>query len=98
MEKQTIVIEYVGEQPTPEAVRAAFSTLLRAGTFVDANVQPNITHLTEHEVLSAAAVLATKTSGKKGITVKISDPLVPDGLDRDKAIKFIDALKSIING
>lgn len=98
MEKQTIVIQYVGEQPSTEAVKAAFTTLMRAGTYVDANVQPEVTHLTEHEVLSAATVLATKISGKKGVTVKISDPIIPDGLDRDKAVKFIDALKTIING
>ena len=98
MEKQVLVIQYVGEQPSAEAVKAAFTALLRAGTYVDANVQPDVTHLTEKEVLSAATVLATKSTGKKGITVKIGDPLLPEGIDRDKAVKFIDALKTIING
>ena len=98
MEKQILVIQYVGEQPSAEAVKAAFTALMRAGTYVDAAVQPDVTHLTAREVLSAATVLATKSTGKKGVTIKIGDPLVPDGIDRDKAVKFIDAIKTIING
>ena len=37
MEKQVLVIQYVGEQPSAEAIKAAFTALLRAGTYVDAN-------------------------------------------------------------
>lgn len=97
MEKQTIIIQYVGEKPSNGAIIAAFSVLLNNGMVVDSNVEPTIHHLTEKEVMSAASVLASKTSGK-GVTVKVETPRKNVILTEAKKAKILETLAEVFNG
>lgn len=98
MEKQTIIIQYVGEEPSNGAIIAAFSALLNNGMVVDRNVEPTIHHLTEKEVMSAASVLASKTSGK-GVTIKVETPRSKKVVfTDDKKARILEALAEVFNG
>ena len=100
MEKQTIVIEYVGEKPTPEEATAAIVAMQRAGTHIDATVEPTICHLTEKERAMAALMFSErKRKSGDGITVKIEsgEPFFKSK-DKDRADRFIAALKDFMNG
>jgi hypothetical protein len=99
MEKQVLVIQYVGEKPTAEEAAAAIVAMQRAGTYIDTTVQPTMCHLTEKE--QAMAVLMFRERKRKsgeGITVKVEQDPVFKGIDKDKAKKFAQFLKDIIDG
>lgn len=81
MEKQVLVIQYVGEKPTPEEAAAAVVAMQRAGTYIDTTVQPTMCHLTEKEQ-------AKVESGEPFFKSK----------DKDRAERFIAALKDFIDG
>ena len=99
MEKQVIVIQYVGEKPTPEEAAAAIVAMQRAGTYIDTTVEPTMCHLTEKEQ-GMAALMYSKNKQKAGesVTVKIEHDPVFNGIDKDKAKKFAQFLKEIIDG
>ena len=97
MERQTIVIEYVGETPTRHTIVAAFEALIHTGTVVDATVQPTITCLTEKEVAAATAVMAKK-SASKGVTISIENPKKAIVFGEDKKEKLFNVLSEILNG
>lgn len=99
MEKQTIVIEYVGERPTPQEAYAAIAAMQRAGTYIDTTIQPTACFISEKEKATAMAVLATKKVTKgEGVTIKVEQDPILKGIDKDKAKAFADFLKAIIDG
>lgn len=99
MEKQVLVIQYAGEKPTPEEAAAAIVAMQRAGTYIDTTVQPTMCHLTEKEQGMAALMFSERKKNKgNGITVKVEQDPVFSGIDKDKAKKFAQFLKEIIDG
>ena len=93
MEKQVLVIQ--GEKPTPEEAAAAVVAMQRAGTY-----QPTMCHLTEKEQAMAALMFANKKELKgEGVTVKVEsgEPFFKSK-DKDRAERFIAALKDFIDG
>ena len=99
MEKQVLVIQYVGEKPTPEEAVATIVAMQRAGTYIDTTVEPTICHLTEKEQGMAALMFSErKRKSGDGITVKVEQDPVFNGIDKDKAKKFAEFLKCIIDG
>lgn len=100
MKKQVLVIQYVGEKPTPQEAAAAIVAMQRAGTYIDTTVEPTMCHLTEKEQGMAALMFANKKESKgKGITVKVEsgEPFF-ESKDKDRADRFIAALKDFMNG
>lgn len=100
MEKQVLVIQYVGEKPTPEEAAAAIVAMQRAGTYIDTTVQPTMCHLSEKEQAMAALMFANKKELKgEGVTVKVEsgEPFFKSK-DKDRAERFIAALKDFIDG
>lgn len=99
MEKQVLVIQYVGEKPTPEEAAAAIVAMQRAGTYIDTTVQPTMCHLSEKEQGMAALMFSERKKNKgNGITVKVEQDPVFNGIDKEKAKKFAQFLKEIIDG
>lgn len=99
MEKQVLVIQYVGEKPTAEEAAAAIVAMQRAGTYIDTTVEPTMCHLTEKEQAMAALMFSErKRKSGEGITVKVEQDPVFKGIDKDKAKKFAQFLKDIIDG
>lgn len=99
MEKQVLVIQYVGKKPTAEEAAAAVVAMQHAGTYIDTTVQPTICHLTEKEQAMAALMFSErKRKSGEGITIKVEqDPIFKD-IDRETAKKFAKFLKGIIDG
>ena len=99
MEKQVLVIQYVGEKPTPQEAVAAIVAMQRAGTYIDTTVEPTICHLTEKEQGMAALMFSErKRKSGDGITVKVEQDPILSGIDKDTAKKFARFLKGIIDG
>lgn len=99
MEKQVIVIQYVGEKPTPEEAAAAIVAMQHAGTYIDTTVEPTMCHLTEKEQGMAALMFSErKRKSGDGITVKVEQDPILSGIDKDTAKKFARFLKGIIDG
>ena len=98
MEKQVLVINYVGEPPTPEAAGAAIVAMNRAGTYMDTTVQPTMTCLDEKEVGQAIYMFSNKKIAKKeGITINVSTPEYCKDIDSKKMAKVIAVLKEVFN-
>lgn len=99
MEKQVLVIQYVGEKPTAEEAAKAIIAMQHAGTYFDTTVEPTICHLTEKEQAQAMLVYSkNKQKAGESVTIKIEHDPVFDGIDKDKAKKFAQFLKEIIDG
>lgn len=99
MEKQVIVIQYVGEKPTPEEAAAAIVTMQRAGTYIDTTVEPTMCHLTEKEQAMAALMFSErKRKSGDGIIIKVEQDPIFNGIDKDKAKKFAQFLREFIDG
>jgi len=99
MEKQVLVIQYVGEKPTPEEAAAAIVAMQRAGTYIDTTVEPTMCHLSEKEQAMAALMFSErKRKSGDGITIKVEQDPVFNDIDKDKAKKFVQFLKEIIDG
>lgn len=99
MEKQVLVIQYVGEKPTPEEAAAAIVAMQRAGTYIDTTIQPTVCHLSEKEQAMAAFMFGDeKRKTGDGITIKVEQDPVFNGIDKNKAKKFAQFLKEIIDG
>lgn len=96
MEKQVLVIQFVGEQPTPEQAAAAIVALQKAGTYIDTTVQPTMCHLSEKEQAEAMMVYASKKASKgAGITVTVKNP--EPVISASKAQKLAEVLRSFLN-
>lgn len=99
MEKQVLVIQYVGEKPTAEEAAKAIIAMQHAGTYFDTTVEPTICHLTEKEQAQAILMFSErKRKSGEGITIKVEQDPVFKGIDKDKAKKFAQFLKEIIDG
>ena len=99
MEKQVIVIQYVGEKPTPEEATAAIVAMQRAGTYIDTTVEPTICHLTEKEQAQAMLMFSErKRKSGDSITIKVEQDPVFNGIDKKTAKKFAEFLKRISDG
>jgi len=99
MEKQVLVIQYVGEKPTPEEAAAAIVAMQRAGTYIDTTIQPTMCHLTEKEQAMAALMFSErKRKSGDGITIKVEQDPVFKGIDKDQAKAFAQFLKAVIDG
>jgi hypothetical protein len=95
MEKQVLVIQFVGEQPTPEQAAAAIVALQKAGTYIDTTVQPTMCHLSEKEQAEAMMVYASKKASKgSGIIVKVQNP--EPIISATKAEKLARVLKEFL--
>lgn len=96
MEKQVLVISYVGEKPEPEQAATAVVALQKAGVYIDTTVQPTMCHLSEQEQAQAMMVYASKKSSKgSGITVQVksADPTI----SASKAEKLAKVLKELFD-
>lgn len=99
MEKQVLVIQYVGEKPTAEEAATAIVAMQHAGTYIDTTVEPTMCHLTEKEQGMAALMFSErKRKSGGGITVKVEQDSVFNGIDKNKAKKVAQLLKEIIDG
>lgn len=75
MEKQVLVLQFVGEKPEPEQAAAAIVALQKAGVYIDTTVQPTMCLLNEKEQAMAMAMFAQRKSHKgEGITVTVKNP------------------------
>ena len=102
MQRQTVVIEWVGEMPSKEHQVAAtiefLNSLARNGVYVDATVDPSISHFTEKDIAGISAVVA-KNNKSRGITIKVEKPDAPKiVLTKDKEEKIREFLESMFNG
>ena len=96
MEKQVLVISFVGEKPTPEQAATAIIALQKAGTYIDTTVQPTMSILNEQEQAQAMMVYASKKSAKgAGITVTVKNP--EPVITASKAQKLAEVLRSFLN-
>lgn len=96
MEKQVLVIQFVGEQPTPEQAAAAIVALQKAGTYIDTTVQPTMCHLSEKEQAEAMMVYASKKASKgSGIIVKVQNP--EPKISTAKAEKLAQILREFLD-
>ena len=99
MERQTIVIQYVGEQADNDiqsaAVVAFLNTLARGGVYVDTTVDPIAHHFTETDVAQVTAMIANK-SKTKGVTIKVENTTKPV-LNREDGEKLIRTIKSLFD-
>jgi len=95
MEKQVLVIQYVGNMPTQPQVEYAVEALQRAGCHIDATVQPTVISLNEKEQAQAMAMHAIRKE-RRGegitITVKNQEPIITE----EKAKKLATALRQIL--
>lgn len=69
MEKQVLVIEYTGAEPSVEALENVITSLALAGTTICPKPEPELTILSEKESAQALYVF-TKTKGISSKTVK----------------------------
>lgn len=98
MEKQVLVISYVGEKPTPEEAAAAIVAMQRAGTYIDTTVQPTMCHLSEKEVAQAILMFSERKQKRgEGITIQVENPDSINGIDRTKMSQLIAVLKDTFN-
>ena len=96
MEKQVLVISYVGEKPTPEQAANAIVALQKAGTYIDTTIQPTMCHLSEKEQAEAMMLYASKKASKgAGITVTVKNP--EPTISATKAEKLAKVLKEIFD-
>lgn len=101
MERQTIVIQYVGENPAVsdvivKAAVSAINTINDCGFYVDTTVNPIAHHFTETDIAQMTAMMANKTKSK-GITIKVETPERP-ALSKEDREKFLDYMNAILNG
>ena len=99
MERQTIVIQYVGEQADHNveyaAVVAFLNTLARGGVYVDDTVDPTAHHFSENDVAQITAMMANKAKAK-GVTIKVENTTKPV-LNREDGEKLIRTIKSLFD-
>lgn len=101
MEKQTIVITYVGERPSDEvqasAVLSFLKTINNSGTYVDATVNPTAHHFAEDDVAKVIAATSRK-SGTRGISIKVEKPERKVVIDSDRKEKIMEFFSDLLNG
>lgn len=96
MERQVLVISFVGEKPTPEAAGEAVVALQRFGTYIDTTVQPTMCILNEKEQAAAMMLYANKSAQRgEGITVKVNNP--NPIINATKAKKIVEILTQVLN-
>lgn len=75
MEKQVLILQFIGEEPTPEQAASAVVAIHKAGCYIDTTVQPTMCLLNEKEQAMAMSVFAQRKSQKgEGITIKVENP------------------------
>jgi len=95
MERQVLVISYVGETPSPEQAANAIIALQKAGVYIDTTIQPTMCHLSEQEQAQAMMVYASKKGSKgAGITVTVKNP--EPTISAKKAEKLAQVLKQFL--
>ena len=101
MERQTIVIQYVGEQADHNvesaAVVAFLNTLAKGGVYVDATIDPIAHHFTETDVAKVVAMIADKSKAT-GVTIKVENPMRKAGLSKKDRDKILSVFEEILNG
>lgn len=96
MEKQVIVISYVGEEPTPEQAKQAIVSMLKSGVYMDTTVEPTLCCLSEKEQAQAMMMFTSKKASKgAGITVTVKNP--EPIISATKAEKLARVLRELIN-
>jgi hypothetical protein len=97
MERQTIVIQYVGERASDTvqstAVLSFLNTLAHNGVYVDATIDPIAHHFSETDVAQVTAMVANKSKAK-GVTIKVENTKKPV-LSREDGERLINALKGL---
>ena len=94
MEKQVIVLTFVGEEPTPEQCGTAVVAMHRAGVCMDTTIQPTVCVLSEREQAQAMSMFAMKKASKgEGVTIKVENP----ALDKKKLAKIAAILKEALD-
>lgn len=95
MEKQVIIIEYTGKEPSKAALENVITGLGLAGTTVCVNPKPIIQVLSETEAAQALYAFSKAPSrAKKGVTVEIEKESNGDAA-KNLAKILIDALKNV---
>lgn len=97
MERQTIVIQYIGEKASDNiqstAVLSFLNTLARNGVYVDATVDPIAHHFSETDVAQVTAMVASKSKAK-GVTIKVENTRRPV-LSREDGERLINTIKGL---
>lgn len=101
MEKQVVVIDFVGERPSDEvmgsAIMSFLTTIKESGSYIDATVDPHGRHYSENEVAKVVASHFEKAKG--GIIVKVKSPERPKiVITKDKGEKLQEFIERLING
>lgn len=99
MERQTIVIQYVGERAGHDVqsagVMALLNTLSKNGVYIDATVDPTAHHFSENDVAGVCAMVANKAKAK-GVTIKVENTMKPV-LNKEDGEKLIRTIKSLFD-
>ena len=101
MEKQVVVIDFVGERPSDEVIGSAImsflTTIKKSCSYIDATVAPHGRHYSEDEVAKVIASHFEKSKG--GITIKVENPERPKlVITKDKEEKLREFIERLING
>jgi hypothetical protein len=95
MEKQVLVLQFVGEEPTPQQAANAVVALQKSGCFIDTTVQPTMCLLNEKEQAMAMSMFAQRKSHKgEGITIKVENP--EPRISADKAQRLAAVLRDFL--
>lgn len=96
MEKQVLVLQFVGEEPTPQQAANAVVALQKSGCYIDTTVQPEVCVLNEKEQAMAMSMFAQRKSHKgEGITIKVENP--EPRITTQKAKELATLLRSFLN-
>lgn len=99
MERQTIVIQYVGESPAMnevlvKAAVSAITAIANNGFYVDTTVDPTVTHFTENDVAQVVAMMANKAKAKS-VTIKVENS--KPALSREDGERLIRTIKGLFD-